>query len=102
MIDLRPLLFALTLLLFARTRIYFTIDREPRWMPLLVGFGLVSLFIWFAENIGTFGRVWVYPHQGDGFHVVKFEKIGAWFLLMIISFVLVTLVHHPRQHEPRR
>jgi uncharacterized membrane protein YoaT (DUF817 family) len=28
--------------------------------------------------------------------VVKPEKIGAWFLLMIISFVLVTIVHPPK------
>jgi len=27
---------------------------------------------------------------------VSIGKLGAWFLLMIISFVLVTLVHRPR------
>jgi uncharacterized membrane protein YoaT (DUF817 family) len=27
---------------------------------------------------------------------VRFEKFGSWFLLMIISFILVTLVHRPR------
>ena len=25
------------------------------------------------------------------------EKLGAWLLLMIISFVLVTLVHRPQR-----
>ena len=32
-------------------------------MPLLLGFTLVALFIWFAENIGTFTAAWIYPHQ---------------------------------------
>ena len=95
-IDMRIGLYLLTVVLFARTRVYFTVDKKPRWMPLLLGFGLVALFIWFAENVGTFGRIWVYPHQMDGFSVVKPEKIGAWFLLMIISFVLVTIVHPPK------
>jgi len=28
---------------------------------------------------------------------VSIAKLGAWYLLMIVSFVLVTLVHRPRQ-----
>ena len=43
--------------------IHFTVDRVPRRMPLLLGFFLVSLFIWLAENIGSFSAVWLYPHQ---------------------------------------
>jgi uncharacterized membrane protein YoaT (DUF817 family) len=65
-------------------------------MPLLVGFGLVALFIWAAENIGTFAAVWVYPHQRAGWQLVRFGKYGSWFLLMIISFILVSLVNPPR------
>ena len=57
-IDLRWVLFAATALLFRRTRVYFRNWRTHRWMPLLVGFGLVALFIWFAENIGTYARAW--------------------------------------------
>ena len=29
--------------------------------------------------------------------MVQFGKFGSWFLLMIISFILVSLVHTPRQ-----
>ena len=65
-------------------------------MPLLVGWGLVALFIWFAENIGTFARAWTYPSQDDGWHMVGLEKLGSWYLLMIISFVLVSLVQRPK------
>jgi uncharacterized membrane protein YoaT (DUF817 family) len=64
-------------------------------MPLLLGFGLVALFIWFGENIGTFTDAWVYPNQRNGWQMVQVGKFGSWLLLMIISFILVTLVHRP-------
>ena len=62
-------------------------------MPLLLGLGLVALFIWFAENAGTFAQAWVYPSQRAGWHPVAPEKIGAWLLLMTISYVMVWAVH---------
>lgn len=91
--DVRLILFAATALLFWRTRVYFRPFRTHRWMPLLVGWLLVALFIWFAENIGTYSRAWLYPGQGDGWRMVSVGKLGAWYLLMIISFVLVAAVH---------
>lgn len=97
--DARLLLLAAMALLFWRTRVHFTVWREQRWMPLLVGFGLVALFIWFAENIGTFARAWTYPSQSREWHMVSSSKLGAWYLLMYISFVLVASVH--REHEPK-
>lgn len=94
--DLRLILFAATALLFFRTWVWFTPWRTPRAMPLLLGFFLVALFIWFAENIGTFARAWTYPDQHDGWTMVKPAKLGAWFLLMIISFVLVSFAQGRR------
>ena len=91
--DIRLALFAATGLLFWRTRVCFTVWREERWMPLLLGWFLVASFIWLAENIGTFSRAWIYPSQRDGWKLVSPAKLGAWYLLMIISFVLVELVH---------
>ncbi|WP_122465512.1 DUF817 domain-containing protein [Brevundimonas lutea] len=93
--DFRWLLFAATALLFWRARFHFTPDRERRWMPVLLGFLLVALFIWFAENLGTLSRAWIYPDQADGWSPVPLAKLGSWFLLMIISVVLVSLVHRP-------
>ena len=98
--DVRIALFAATVLLFGRGWFYFTADRRRRSMPLLLGYFLVALFIWFAENLGTFARAWVYPGQADGWEMVSLNKLGAWFLLMIISVVLVSLVHRPEE-EPR-
>lgn len=98
--DIRLGLFVLTAVLFGRGRFYFTADRTRRSMPFLPGFGLVAVFIWLAENLGTFARAWVYPSQEAGWHPVSIHKVGAWFLLMMISIVLVSLVHRP-EAEPR-
>lgn len=95
-VDIRLGLFAATALLFWRTRVHFRNWCMHRWMPLLVGFGLVALFIWLAENIGTFARAWSYPGQEDGWEMVGLAKLGSWYLLMIISFVLVATVQKVR------
>jgi uncharacterized membrane protein YoaT (DUF817 family) len=71
---------------------------------MLVGLLLVALFIWIAENLGTFAAAWVYPSQRDGWHLVPLDKLGAWYLLMLLSFVLTTLVHRPEaaaESEPK-
>ena len=97
--DIRLVLFAATILLFARTRVHFRNWRVHRWMPLLVGFLLVALFIWGAENIGTFAQAWTYPGQEHGWRMVSPAKLGSWFLLMLISFVLVELVAPVREPD---
>jgi uncharacterized membrane protein YoaT (DUF817 family) len=94
--DVRLVLFAAIGLLFWRTRVHFLNWRTHRWMPLLLGWFLVALFIWFAENIGTYSRAWLYPSQKHGWAMVSPAKLGAWYLLMYISFILVAAVHKPR------
>lgn len=94
--DIRYLLFLFVAIIFGPTWIHYRPYQKYRRMPLLLGFCLVALFIWLAENIGTFANIWVYPNQQNGWHIVHFQKFGSWLLLMIISFILVTLVHKPR------
>ncbi|MDG1827136.1 MAG: DUF817 domain-containing protein [Henriciella sp.] len=94
--DVRYVLFAACGLIFWRTKVHFRVWRWRHQMPLLIGFFLVSLFIWIAENIGTFTKTWLYPGQETGWYLVPIEKLGSWYLLMIISWVLVTLVHRPQ------
>lgn len=108
-IDIRLGLFAATALIYLRSMVWFRPDRVHRPMPLLIGFFLVAVFIWFAENLGTFARAWAYPGQENGWEMVSLSKLGSWYLLMIISFVLVATVHQGRggpaseNHEtPRR
>lgn len=94
--DIRAGLFAASAVMFGRAWFVFTPDRTPRRMPMLVGYLLVAFFLWLAENFGTFAAAWVYPTQRAGWHVVPIEKMGAWYLLMLLSFALVTLVHRPQ------
>lgn len=98
--DIRLLLFAALALGFARTRIHFTVWRAERWMPLLLGWFLVALFIWLAENIGTYAQAWRYPDQAEGWRPVSATKLGAWYLLMYISFTIVAALHRTRARSP--
>ena len=93
--DIRLGLFALSAVLFGQTWFLFTPDRVARRMPFLLGGLLVALFIWFAENLGTLAGAWAYPSQKHGWHMVPIQKLGAWYLLMLLSYVLVTVVHRP-------
>jgi len=90
--DLRLLLFGALALLFGPCTVHFRVRRRWRRMPLLLGFVLVALFIWFAENAGTFVHAWQYPNQRAGWAPVPPDKLGAWLLLMVISYVLVALL----------
>jgi uncharacterized membrane protein YoaT (DUF817 family) len=101
--DIRIALFVIIALLFGRCHIWFRPLHRHRAMPLLLGWLLLALFIWFAENMGTFANAWTYPDQARGWHMVSPMKMGAWYLLMIVSFVLVSLVSPitPPETEPR-
>jgi uncharacterized membrane protein YoaT (DUF817 family) len=94
--DLRWVLLAAVIAVYARTVMHFHVWRFTLRMPILVAFTLVALFIWFAENIGTASGAWLYPDQVHGWHPVSPEKIVAWFLLMMISVALVTWVYPPQ------
>jgi uncharacterized membrane protein YoaT (DUF817 family) len=94
--DIRGFLFLLAGAAFGPTWVYYRPYRQWRRMPLLLGFGLIAFFIWLAENIGTFAIVWRYPDQMRGWQLVHFGKYGSWYLLMIISFILVSFIHPPR------
>lgn len=100
--DLRYGLFLGCFALYGLSVIWFKPDEKHRPMPLVLGLFLVALFIWFAENIGTFARAWSYPGQEAGWHMVSIGKLGSWFLLMIISFVLVAWIHQPIDEFDRR
>lgn len=89
--DLRILLFAATLLIYARTRIWFRIGENQYWMPLPLAAFFSSFFLWIAENIGTSTKTWLYSGQNSDTWV-SFAKMGSWYLLLYVSFVTVSLV----------
>ncbi len=98
--DLRWLLVLAVVAVFARTTMHYRVFRRTYRMPVLVAFLLVALFIWFAENIATFSQAWTYPDQATGWQLVSAAKLVSWFLLMIISVVLVTWVYPPKAPGP--
>jgi uncharacterized membrane protein YoaT (DUF817 family) len=100
-VDARWVLFAAILVVFGRTTMQFTVFRARLRMPLVIAFLLVAVFIWLAENIATWAGAWAYPDQLDGWHLVSVAKLGSWFLLMLISVVLVAWVYPPRPPDPR-
>ncbi len=89
--DIRIALFATTVILFWRTRVWFYVGQTPRWMPMPVSAFLAALALWVAENVGTFTGTWVYSGQA-ALEFVSFGKLGSWYLLLYVSFVTVTLV----------
>ena len=99
--DARWVLFAASVILFRRATVHYRVWRQWRQMPLLLGLALVTLFIWLAENIGTFTRTWIYPHQAAAWIPVGPGKLGARYPLMLISYAMVTWVNGIRLPEPK-
>ncbi|MDO6458217.1 DUF817 domain-containing protein [Celeribacter halophilus] len=102
--DIRIGLFAASLILYARTRVWYRIGQW-HWMPMPVAGVLSAFFLWIAENIGTATKIWLYNGQMAG-DLVGFSKMGSWYLLLYVSFVTVTLVQRdaldPQKFTPDR
>lgn len=96
--DFRYIILIFILLTFWKTQIHYKPNKKYYSMNLWFWFLLVAIVIWIGENIGTFTKTWVYPTGGDTWEWVSYQKILAWYLLMIISFVLVSLIHRPRTY----
>lgn len=99
--DLRYALFVLVAYLFGPSWVYYKIWYEHRRMPLLLGLSLVALFIWFAENIGTYTQAWRYPNQLYQWHMVSISKLGSWLLLMIISYTMVCFINSLKTYHKK-
>lgn len=100
-LDLRWILLAAVAVLWFPTVMHFRVWRAVLRLPQLLVFAGVALFIWLAENIATWGGAWAYPHQEVGWEPVGPQKLVSWFLLMILSVVMVTWVYPPRPPRER-
>ncbi|MCE0508340.1 DUF817 domain-containing protein [Microbacterium sp. KKR3/1] len=94
--DARWILLAAVIVLWLPTVMHARIWRRTIRIPLLVVFVGVAVFIYLAENIGTWAGAWAYPDQAAGWQPVSPSKLSSWFLLMIISVVLVAWVYPPQ------
>jgi uncharacterized membrane protein YoaT (DUF817 family) len=99
--DYRLAIFVAVACVFGPAWVHYRVRFRYRRMPLLLGFALVAMFIWFAENLGTFTRAWYYPAQRHAWHAVPPSKIGSWLLLMIISYVMVSALYRRRISGPK-
>jgi uncharacterized membrane protein YoaT (DUF817 family) len=100
--DFRYILFLAVLVLFGKSWVSYSVNTKVRRMPLVLGFVLIALFIWLAENIATYTGIWLYPYQEGHWQPVGIEKIGSWLLLMIISFIMVDLLYFIRARLEKR
>jgi uncharacterized membrane protein YoaT (DUF817 family) len=91
--DHRNWIVLAVLAIFGRTRVSFKPEIRPgsrTWrMPMVVSFVLIGYFVWCAEQLCTWLRVWEYPHQVMAWQPVTLSKFGSWCLLVIVSFLLV-------------
>ncbi|MCF2587913.1 DUF817 domain-containing protein [Brevibacterium sp. UCMA 11752] len=101
-VDVRLFLVLAVGVVFFRCRMHFHVHKLTLRMPVLFAFVLVAFFIWIAENIGTLTGAWLYPSQIDGWQMVPVTKLVAWFLLMMISVVLVTFIYPPKPPDKAR
>jgi uncharacterized membrane protein YoaT (DUF817 family) len=92
--DLRWVLTGVLFIVFLRTRVIFIVDHAAYRMPLVLSFLLIGFFIWIAENIATLLGAWQYPNQQQAWSLVSFGKISSWFLLVIVSFIIVAQLKH--------
>ena len=95
--DIRLALFAATVVLFGRTRVWFTVGRRY-WMPMPLAALLTALALWVAENVGTATGTWLYSGQLPG-QIVSLHKLGSWYLLLWVCLATVTLVSREALHR---
>lgn len=87
--DFRWILILLVFILFYRTWVYFTVGGKVLKMPMSFSFFCIAFFIWVAENIASFFGAWAYPDQLARWQFVHIGKITSWYLLIIISIMIV-------------
>ncbi|MCX8047106.1 MAG: DUF817 family protein, partial [Anoxybacillus gonensis] len=54
-----------------------------------------------AENIATFFGAWQYPNQVDTWSIVHLGKVSSWFLLVIVSFLIVATLKQVKGNIPQ-
>ncbi|WP_030454756.1 DUF817 domain-containing protein [Herbidospora cretacea] len=101
-VDLRVPLAVLLIIVTWGTAVRFTVGGHRYRLPLAPALLLTGFFLWVAENLATFLGAWQYPHQRDGWRLVHTGKIGAWALLVTVSFVIVASWRGLRERRVRR
>jgi uncharacterized membrane protein YoaT (DUF817 family) len=88
-LDLRWFIILSLFVIFLKSNVEFKVYKKCFKMHLVLSFFLIGFFIWVAENISTFLGAWKYPNQTETWNMVHLQKISSWFLLVIISIIIV-------------
>jgi uncharacterized membrane protein YoaT (DUF817 family) len=95
--DVRWFLTLAIFLVFIPTKVQFRSTGPIRRISLVLSFFLIGIFIWIAENIATLLGAWQYPNQRETWEWVHLSKISSWFLLVIVSFIIVAQLKHVKK-----
>ena len=95
--DMRWVLVVGLFFFFGKSYVHFTLNQQRYRLPTILSFLLIGFFIWIAENISTFFGAWQYPNQAKTWQLVHLSKINSWFLLVIISIIIVANIKHAQQ-----
>jgi uncharacterized membrane protein YoaT (DUF817 family) len=95
--DIRWILLVFVFVIFWKVQVYFTVTDHEHRMPVTLAYALIAFFIWVAENISSFLGAYKYPDQLHAWNVVSLHKISSWFLLVIISFILIANLKHYKE-----
>ncbi|OHA16348.1 MAG: hypothetical protein A2830_00350 [Candidatus Taylorbacteria bacterium RIFCSPHIGHO2_01_FULL_44_110] len=96
--DVRWIIFGLLIIIFWKTKFYVTLTHKTYRMHPLISNGLLALFVWLAEQVGTFARVWIYPNQALQWTPVSFQMFTSWYMLLIFSFIIISLLQPKEAH----
>ena len=99
-LDFRWAITLLIFLMFFKSSVKFTICGLVYKMPVILSFFLIGFFIWIAENISTFFSAWKYPNQVHTWELVNIGKISSWFLLVIVSVIIVVNLRQLEERQP--
>jgi uncharacterized membrane protein YoaT (DUF817 family) len=87
--DFRYVLLCIVIIVYSKMNLVYHITEHARQIPLTIVFLFIAIGIWIAENLATLYSVWLYPSQKEVWHMVSPHKITSWWLLVILSFILV-------------
>lgn len=93
MYDIRYFIFTYVIIIFWKTKLHARITDKIITIHPLIANALVAFFVWLAEQIGTYARAWIYPAQAAGWKPVSFHMFTSWYMLLIFSFVLITILY---------
>lgn len=88
-IDIRWLIIVSLFIIFRKTYVKFAVNGIHHRINIILSFLLIGFFIWIAENVSTYFGAWQYPNQSKEWTLVHPGKITAWFLLVIITIIIV-------------